>query len=159
MPHVAELSYPGRWLDHDDHEWSLRVENRFHHLERFLAEAAIALNLFEGAMRERERGKRGNGAVPETYEHLAPYVHARAFVAALDDIAGWLADGDAARNTPPRSGMLVLEERKGTWYALRCGPEGAREVEVSTESLFRERDRIQCAIRALPWRGPCRHVP
>ena len=61
MPHVAELSYPGRWLEHDDHAWSLRVESRFHRLERFLAEAAIALNLFEGAIRARERGRPGSG--------------------------------------------------------------------------------------------------
>ena len=159
MPHVAELSYPGRWLDHEDHEWSLWMENRFHHLERFLAEAAIALDLFEVAIRERERARRGRSGVPEAYEHLAPYVPARAFLAALDDIAGWLPEGDASRSTPPRAAMVVLEERNGSWYALHCGPHGGREVEVSTETLFRERDRIQCAIRALPWRGPCRRVP
>ena len=189
MRYVAELRYPGRWLDHEDHEWCLRVESRFHHLERFLAEAAISLNLFE-----ERRVARG----PEAYDHLAPYVHARAFMAALDDIGKWLAVlesdigclaarrrysaafpgmhvpaggeygligcellriSETAVESPPHAGMLVLESRAGCWHALRFTAECPLEVEVSAESLFLARDCVQSAICSLRWRGPCRLVP
>lgn len=234
MRHIAELCYPGKWLDDEDHEWCLRVENGFHHLERFLAEGAIALDLFQSSIQQHERSRSGRGRkwsigghasdsaeesnrvsdrargsrgrprrTPESYEYLVPYVHARAFVAAMEDVDTWLcaldrlvrheeSAGDSVEHAGSsfasprvfaearggeraerswrtgeqavaegysRAAMLVLEQRGEGWIAMRVGGEGGKELEVSSESLFRARDAVQDAIDALGWRGPRRIVP
>lgn len=45
--HVAELSYPGGWLDYDDNDWAGGMRILLFSLESCLTEAAVSLNLFE----------------------------------------------------------------------------------------------------------------
>ena len=45
--YIAELSYPGTWLDRSDAKWSWRVANVLRDAESPLAETAIALTWFE----------------------------------------------------------------------------------------------------------------
>ena len=113
MPHVAELHYPGRWLDQEDHERSLRLESGFHQLERFLAEAAIALNHFEGC---------GAARLPELYQHLTPHVHARAFLAAMDDVGRSLGALESGEEAAPPMGMRVAADKSHRRHDLRAIP-------------------------------------
>lgn len=57
MFYVCELTYPGTWLDYPDQEWARQVESLLRQLEATLADAAIALSLFE---RERQRSARAH---------------------------------------------------------------------------------------------------
>ena len=53
--YIAELTYPGTWLDYEDHDWAWNIQNLLMSLEQLLSEAAMALNLFE---QERQRSHR-----------------------------------------------------------------------------------------------------
>lgn len=52
--YVAELIYPGTWLDYPDREWGWRIGNQLQMLETPVSDAAVALALFEA-----ERAKLG----------------------------------------------------------------------------------------------------
>lgn len=48
--HVAELDYPGTWLDYDDKGWAWEINKVIGSLESCLTEAGVSLNLFELAL-------------------------------------------------------------------------------------------------------------
>jgi hypothetical protein len=51
--HIAEVIYPGTWLDVPDRELAFELEGMLRNLEDRVAEAAIALTMFESAVSSR----------------------------------------------------------------------------------------------------------
>jgi hypothetical protein len=51
--HIAEIIYPGTWLDLPDHELSFELESMLRHLDDRVSEAAISLTMFESSRGER----------------------------------------------------------------------------------------------------------
>lgn len=47
--HIAEIIYPGTWLDLPDHDVAFELVEMLRHLERRVAEAAITLTMFESS--------------------------------------------------------------------------------------------------------------
>lgn len=47
--YIAEIIYPGTWLDIDDRDIAFELQGMLHHLEDRVAEAAIALTMFESS--------------------------------------------------------------------------------------------------------------
>jgi hypothetical protein len=50
---IAEIIYPGTWLDMPDRDLSSELEGMLHHLEGNVAEAAIALTMFDASRDQR----------------------------------------------------------------------------------------------------------
>jgi len=51
--HIAEVIYPGTWLDIPDRDLAFELEGMLRSLEDRVAEAAIALTMFEGSIASR----------------------------------------------------------------------------------------------------------
>lgn len=51
--YIAEIVYPGTWLDIPDRDLSAELEGMLRHLEDNVAEAAIALTMFEASRAQR----------------------------------------------------------------------------------------------------------
>lgn len=58
--YIAELTYPGTWLDYPDRQWSWEIQNLLRGAEAPLAEAAIALTWFEEERQKTPRGPEQN---------------------------------------------------------------------------------------------------
>lgn len=130
--YIVEFVYPGTWIDHADRAWVSSIEVHLYSLVSTIADAALALSMFEAgsgrrasrpgfARQERERQRRDEiesalraeldpggakrerleeirriaeveakhekwaaGVLPDSYEHRMPFLHARAFLFALD---------------------------------------------------------------------------
>jgi len=52
MSYVFELTYPGVWLEDPDRDWAWDVQTLVDQLESLIADAALALSLFEQALRD-----------------------------------------------------------------------------------------------------------
>ena len=57
--YIAEIIYPGTWLDMDDRDIAFELEVMVSHLEDRVEEAAIALTMFESSTRDFHGNARG----------------------------------------------------------------------------------------------------
>ena len=188
--HIAEIIYPGTWLDLPDHDLAFELQGMLRHLEDRVAEAAIALTMFETpsdsrvdprAEREKDaqirqevehqlRSEVGDGvyfqhfescrlecerrvlrkmaelgALPRSYSHNIPFIHAHSFVYAVDSFGKFLdelCEYDAIPNPvceardefnqklpmvrKIRNSAMHLEDRSRRYASARDKKEGKR---------------------------------
>lgn len=88
---IFELRYPGTWIEGlQSEKVAFQASNLLSALETDLADAAVALELFEQAQATfRQYMERGadSGGVPVQYRRRLPFLYAHALLFALDGIA------------------------------------------------------------------------
>jgi len=139
--YIAELTYPGTWLDYVDAKWRWKVERLLHDLESPLADAAMALAFFEQESAAPRRGRLGPESEVDGQRRRALESEFRRELGMSEE--SWVHDEEVRH----RADVAVKRER---WSAGQVpGGYERRIIFMHSRSFLFALDRLDNLIRVL----------